>query len=124
MTPAQALNEAKTGALRPVYLVLANEPHTATGVVRALRHAALVGAVPGLNEDQFDAGERKVDDALSAARTLPMMAKRRLVVVRQIERWEPRADTKDAPSSWTTPRPRRRAACCCWSARASTSAGA
>lgn len=98
MTPAQAQNEATTGALRPVYLVLANEPHTATDVVRALRTAALAGAVPGLNEDQFDAGERKVDDALSAARTLPMMAKRRLVVVRQIERWEPRAtEAKDAP---------------------------
>lgn len=96
MTPAQALNEAKTGALRPVYLVLANEPHTATDVVRALRNAALAGAVPGLNEDQFDAGERKVDDALAAARTLPMMGKRRLVVVRQLERWEPRAsDPKD-----------------------------
>lgn len=96
MTPAQALNEAKTGALRPVYLVLANEPHTANDVVRALRSAALLGAVPGLNEDQFDAGERKVEDALSAARTLPMMAKRRLVVVRQLERWEPKADTKDS----------------------------
>jgi DNA polymerase-3 subunit delta len=98
MTPAQALSEAKTGALRPIYLVLANEPHTANDVLRALRSAALIGAVPGLNEDQFDAGERKVDDVLSAARTLPMMAKRRLVTVRQIERWEPRAnDIKDTP---------------------------
>jgi DNA polymerase III subunit delta len=96
MTPEQALSEAQSGQLRPVYVVLGNEPHTASQVVRALREAALAGAVPGLNEDQFDAGERRVDEVLAAARTLPMMAKRRLVFVRQLERWEPRSGSADS----------------------------
>lgn len=91
MTPEQALSEAKSGKLRPVYVVLGNEPHTAAEVVRGLRAAALAGAVPGLNDDQFDASERRVDEVLAAARTLPMMAARRLVFVRQLERWEPRS---------------------------------
>jgi DNA polymerase-3 subunit delta len=99
MTPEQALNEARTGKLRPCYLVSGNEPYTASEVVRALCKAALAGAVPGLNDDQFDAAERRVDDALSAARTLPMMAKLRLVVVRQLERWEPRSNNSDEEPS-------------------------
>jgi DNA polymerase-3 subunit delta len=35
---------------------------------------------------------------LSAARTLPMMAKRRLVIVRGLERWEPREEQDDGKS--------------------------
>jgi DNA polymerase-3 subunit delta len=64
--------------------------------VRALREASLAGAVAGLNDDQFDAAERKVDDVLAAARTLPMMSRRRLVIVRQLERWEPRSTGDEA----------------------------
>ena len=102
MTPEQALSEAKSGQLRPVYVVLANEQFSASEVVRALRGSALVGAVPGLNEEQLDAGEHRVDQALAAARTLPMMGKRRLVVVRQLERWEPRGGSGSGKDSATS----------------------
>lgn len=96
MTPDEALREAESKSLRPVYLIAGDETYLHGVVLSALRGAALEGAVPGLNEDQLIAGERTVDDALAAARTLPMMAKRRLVVVQRLERWEPRATNDDA----------------------------
>jgi DNA polymerase-3 subunit delta len=100
MTPEQAIAEANAGKLRPIYLVAGEETYLATAVVAALRKAALVGAVPGLNEDHFSAGERDVGTVLGAARTLPMMSKRRLVMVQHLEEWEPKAnveETNDAP---------------------------
>ncbi len=94
MTPDQALAEAREGKLRPVYLVLGEERHLAAEVVRALREAALAGATPGLNDEQLVAGEVSVDAVLAAARTLPMFAKRRLVLLRSLERWDAQAEKK------------------------------
>jgi DNA polymerase-3 subunit delta len=56
----------------------------------------LVGGIAGLNEDQFHAGECDADTVLAAARTLPMMAKRRYVQVRELERWEPKNEDADS----------------------------
>ncbi|HWA76241.1 MAG TPA: DNA polymerase III subunit delta [Polyangiaceae bacterium] len=91
MTPDEAIREAESKQLRPVYLVAGDEAYLGSMVLSALKAAALEGAIPGLNEDSLNAAERTVDDALAAARTLPMMAKRRLVVVHRLERWEPRS---------------------------------
>jgi DNA polymerase-3 subunit delta len=67
-------------------------------VVRALRETAVAGGIPGLNEDQLMAGETDVDAVLSAARTLPMMAKRRWVLVRGLEKWESdKGDKRGSP---------------------------
>jgi DNA polymerase-3 subunit delta len=91
VTPEQALAEATKGELRPVYLVAGEEAYLASAVVHALKAATLKGGVTGLNEDQYQAGEADVDRVLADARTLPMMAKRRFVLVRGLERWEPKA---------------------------------
>ncbi len=88
MTPEQALAEARSQKLRPVYLVVGNEHHLVSQVIRALRDATLEGGVVGLNEDQLNANELGIDAALATARTLPMMAKRRFILVRDIEHWE------------------------------------
>lgn len=95
MTPDQALAEASAGTLRPVYLVTGEETYLSSRVVAALKRAALQGAVPGLNEDAFNATEHSVSAVLSAARTLPMMAKRRLVVVQRLEEWEPKGGSAE-----------------------------
>jgi DNA polymerase III subunit delta len=92
MTPEHALGEARTRSLRPVYLVLGEELYLQSAVVKALREAAVEGGVPGLNEDSWVAGEVDVEVVLSAARTLPMMARRRWVMVRAVERWEPKGE--------------------------------
>lgn len=87
VTPDEALREAREGALRPVYLVLGEERYLASEVTKALRDAA-VGASGGFNDEQMVAGEATIDAVLSAARTLPMFAKRRFVILRSIDRWE------------------------------------
>jgi len=87
--------EATAGSLRPVYLVAGEEGFLASGVVAALKAAVAQAGVPGLNEDQFQAGEADVDRVISAALTLPMMARRRFVLVRGLERWEPKAGGKN-----------------------------
>jgi DNA polymerase-3 subunit delta len=95
MTPEQAVAEARRGDLRPVYLVHGEERYLQSIVLAELRRAVLGGADLGLNEDLFDAGEVDAETVISAARTLPMMAKRRLVVVRSVERWEPKGEAKE-----------------------------
>ncbi|WP_437720984.1 DNA polymerase III subunit delta [Sorangium sp. So ce861] len=88
MTPDQALKEAATGALRPVYLVMGEERWLVDRVVSAIREAAATGGIAGFNEDKFTAGDTPVESILGAARMLPMMAPRRFVMVRGVERWE------------------------------------
>lgn len=79
-----------------MYLLVGEEPYLERRVVTELKRAALAGAVPGLNDELLTAGEVPVERVLSAARTLPMMAKRRLLIVRSLERWEPRDESDQA----------------------------
>ena len=103
MTPEQAEQDAKKGTLRPVYLVVGEERFLADRVVHALREATMKGGIAGFNEDKFTAGEATVDSILSAAKMVPMMAKRRFVMARGLERWEARKaegdDEDDAPAA-------------------------
>ncbi len=88
MTPAHAIEQAKAGRLLPVYLVVGEERLVRDEVVAELRKAAIAGGVPAFNEDKFTAGDTDVESVISAARTVPMMAKRRFVLVRSAERWD------------------------------------
>jgi DNA polymerase III subunit delta len=84
----QAIEEAESGRLRPVYLVLGEELFFRQQVLGAMRKAVVGDAGASLNEDQFVAGEVDVKAVLGAARTLPMFGTRRLVTVRSVERWD------------------------------------
>lgn len=95
MTPDEAIREARSGALRPVYLVMGEERLLVDRVLGALREAAMRGGIPGFNEDKFTAGEARVDTILSAAKMVPMMGPRRLVLVRGVERWEAKNEEED-----------------------------
>ena len=96
MTPVQAIQEAAEQKLRPVYLIVGDERHLESKVVQALKAAAIQGGIAGLNEDQLQAQEADVETAIAAARTLPMMAKRRFVLVRGLEHWEGREGREGA----------------------------
>ena len=96
MTPAQAIEQARKGVLLPLYLVAGEERLLRDEVVAALREASLGGSVAAFNEDRFTAGEVNIDTVISAARTVPMMAKRRFVLVRSAERWESQ-ESEDSP---------------------------
>jgi DNA polymerase III subunit delta len=91
VTPDEAISELGQGNIRPVYLLTGEEPYEIERVLSSLRAIVLSGALAAFNEEKLVAGEVGVDRALSAARVVPMMAKRRLVVVRNLERWEARA---------------------------------
>ncbi|WP_437791377.1 DNA polymerase III subunit delta [Sorangium sp. So ce693] len=95
MTPDQALKEAATGALRPVYLVLGEERWLVDRVVSAIREAAAKGGIAGFNEDKFTAGDAPIESILGAARMLPMMGPRRFVLVRGVDRWEKKDEGDD-----------------------------
>jgi DNA polymerase III subunit delta len=97
VTPDEAIAEAAAGKLRPVYLVLGEERLLVDRVVQALRDAAGKGGVPGFNEDKFTAGEAQIGAILGATRMVPMMAPRRFVLVRGLDRWE-KKDEDDAPA--------------------------
>ncbi len=96
MTPDSVIQSAKQGELLPVYAVVGEERWYRERVVRALREAALAGGIPDFNEDKLTAGEASVDKVLAAVRMVPMMAKRRFVLVRQVERWEEKETSGDA----------------------------
>ncbi len=88
MTPEGALDNARTGSLKPVYIVTGDERFIVDEVRDTLRNAAIGAAIAAFNEDKFTAGESDIKRVLSACRTLPMMAARRFVHVRTIERWD------------------------------------
>ncbi len=88
VTPREFADEIDRGALRPVYLFAGEERYLVDRAVRALRDRALAGAVADFNEDVLLADEAGIDRVLAAARTMPMMAERRFVLVRQVERWD------------------------------------
>ena len=99
MTPQDLDRELSAGKFRPVYLVAGEERFLADLAVRALRKACVDPSVADFNEDLVIAGEADIDRVLSACRTVPMMSPRRFVLVRQVERWEPRAQADDATAS-------------------------
>lgn len=80
-----------------MYLVAGEERVLRDEVIAELRKAALAGGVPAFNEDRFTAGEADVEAIIGAARTVPMMAKRRFVLVRGAERWDAGAQRADSP---------------------------
>jgi DNA polymerase III subunit delta len=94
MTPERAIDQARQGKLLPVYVVVGEERLLRDEVLAELRAAALGSGIAAFNEDRFTAGEANVESVIAAARTVPMMARRRFVVVRGAERWEgPDADS-------------------------------
>jgi DNA polymerase-3 subunit delta len=95
VTPDEAIAEAKQGKSRPVYLLTGDEPYEIERVLSSLREIVLSDGLAAFNEEKLVAGEVAVDRVLSAARVAPMMGKRRLVIVRNLDRWEARAGDGD-----------------------------
>lgn len=99
MTPDEAVQAAESGRLAPVYVIVGPERREQARVLGAIRSAVDAEDRMGLGTDQLVAGETDVDAVLSKARTLPMLAPRRLVVVRSVERWEARGDAQGGSES-------------------------
>jgi DNA polymerase III subunit delta len=103
MTPSETIAQAKRGVLLPVYVLAGEERFLRDQVVAEIRAAALGSGIAAFNEDKFQAGEVDIDKVIAAARTVPMMAPKRFVLVRGIERWD---SSRDADSGEDEPEER------------------
>jgi DNA polymerase III subunit delta len=92
MTPEEAASRAERGDLLPVWLLVGEERLLRDQAQSAIVKSALAGGVAELNTDKFTAGETDIDKVLGATRMVPMMAKRRVVLVRGLERWDASAE--------------------------------
>lgn len=95
------------GQIDPVYC-LSGEPYQVDATAAAIRAAVLAEAGPAaaFNQDIFDLKDKGMAAALGTARTVPMMAKRRLVVGKGIDDvkagdLEPLADYVEDPNPST-----------------------
>lgn len=95
MTPDEAIKRAEQNDLLPVWLLLGEERVLRDQALAAITKAALSGGLAELNLDKFTAGETPIDKILGATRTVPMMAKRRVILVRGLERWDASAAAAD-----------------------------
>lgn len=53
-----------------------------------------------MNDDQLQAQDVSASQALQLARTVPMMSQKRLIMVRYVEQWEGKADSKRAATDF------------------------
>jgi DNA polymerase-3 subunit delta len=95
VTPQAVEKQARGGKLLPVYLFVGDERLLRDRAIDAVRKAALGAGIAAFNEDKFTAGEATVGRIVSAARTVPMMAPKRFVQVRSLERWDKAAKSAD-----------------------------
>jgi DNA polymerase-3 subunit delta len=71
----------------PLVYVYGDEPLLMDRACAKVEAAALAGGDPSLNRQVFEAPGAKAGEVLAAARTLPFLGERRLVVVRDAHRW-------------------------------------
>ena len=84
---------ASKGSLDPVYVLVGTERLLIERVVDAVRKAVDSMGAPGFNVEVFDGKGLDAARVISAARTLPMMADTRLVLVRHVDAMTPTEQT-------------------------------
>lgn len=85
MSYDRLLEQARAGSYPPVCVLVGTEALLSERLVDALRAAALGDGPEGFNEDVMHGQGLSAGSVLAAARTLPMMAKSRFVLVRHLE---------------------------------------
>jgi DNA polymerase-3 subunit delta len=83
---AELREELSAGAIRPAYLVVGEESLLRDEALAALRGAVLAGGPQDFNFDRLDGENTGPAALLDAVGTLPVMAERRLVLLREPER--------------------------------------
>lgn len=79
------IDGAKSGSLKPVYVLVGTERLLVERAVDSVRRAIDEGGAPGFNVDLFDGKGLDAAAVISAAKTVPMMAEQRLVLVRHVD---------------------------------------
>lgn len=81
ISAAKVLQRLSQGHIDPLYLLLGEEPYLSHEYTTAFVERILGAAAHDFNCDIFDADSDTLPEALSVARTLPMMASHRVVVL-------------------------------------------
>jgi len=82
------VDDVAAGKLAPVYILSSAEPLLVDRALAAIREAAVPAALRAFNEDVVDGRGASAARIVSAARTLPMMAARRLVLIRDLSQMQ------------------------------------
>lgn len=92
MTPDALVEELAGGRLRPAYLLAGDEPLLREQGLAAIREATLGDAANDFDLDRLEGERTKAGALLDALRALPVLAPRRLVVLREPEPRRRKAD--------------------------------
>jgi DNA polymerase III subunit delta len=90
------LRSLPKGELAPVYYLYGPEDVLKDEAVQAILDKALDPALRDFNFDQRSAGQLDPEAIFSLCTTLPMMAERRVVVLREVEGWKRKPKTRAA----------------------------
>jgi len=85
MTPDELRESLARGDLRPAYLVIGSEALLRDDAIAALRQAVLGDGPADFDIDRFDGERVTAGELVDAVRSLPVMAPRRLVILRDPE---------------------------------------
>lgn len=83
MTPDELAAELGAGRVRPAYLLAGGEPLLRDDALAALRAAVLAGGPADFNLDRLEGDDASAGQLADALRSLPMLAPRRLVWLRE-----------------------------------------
>ena len=81
---ADIVERATRGDLDPVYILISEQPLLVDRAVSAILEAAVPEPARGFNYDMMEGKGLTATRVLNAAQTLPMMAQRRMVLIREI----------------------------------------
>jgi len=99
--PHELFTQIEKGPLAPAYLLAGDEGYFIDRALARIVDKALAGAPRDFNLDVFYAKDSKADDVASQASTLPMLAERRVVVLKEADKMkdiEPLVRYLESPS--------------------------
>jgi DNA polymerase III subunit delta len=83
------LAEARAGRWQPVHVLVGDEKFLVDRAARLLKKASVGDGIRGFNDDVFHGQGLSASKVIGSARTLPMMAAARYVLVRDVDSMEP-----------------------------------
>lgn len=87
-TPEDFFRSVKSGKSVSVYLLYGEDSLNIDRGLKALEKSVIGSDLPEFNTDYFHGKEADPGEVIGAARTLPVMADKRLVVLRRVEEWK------------------------------------
>jgi DNA polymerase III subunit delta len=84
----QILKSIETDGLRPVYFFHGDDSRTMDKAQKIVEDRVLDGGLPEFNAEYFNARETEASVVTSSCQTMPVMADKRLVVLRHLQEWK------------------------------------